>query len=181
MILKETKFRSFSVKVPLFTKRLWDLLRIVQKIVPRQMAQWPNGSHNKQLNLTYRKKITGFGFPWLRDGLLWKITWNQNSSSSERYSSFTTSLALAADARLGGLFLGITVLLAGSVSLDPDEEPSKFRNNVIIQDQMSFLSLIKLVKYPRNTCTIWVQIKIYTGWPVWSWTRFCRLHIWSYV
>ena len=37
-------------------------MRIVAEIVPRQTEQWPEGSHNKQLNLTYRKKSPDFGF-----------------------------------------------------------------------------------------------------------------------
>ena len=37
-------------------------MRIVAEIVPRQTEQWPEGSHNKQLNLTYRKKSPDLGF-----------------------------------------------------------------------------------------------------------------------
>ena len=53
---KETQFRSFSVKVPLFTKRLRDLFLERSEIVPRQSDGRPEGSHNKQLILSHRKK-----------------------------------------------------------------------------------------------------------------------------
>ena len=55
-ITKETQFRSFSVKVPLFTKRLRDLFLERSEIVPRQSDGRPEGSHNKQLILFHRKK-----------------------------------------------------------------------------------------------------------------------------
>ena len=55
-MLKETQFRSFLVKVPLFTKRLRDLSLECSEIVPRQSDGWPEGSHNKQLILPHRKK-----------------------------------------------------------------------------------------------------------------------------
>ena len=56
LIAKETQFRSFSVKVPLFTKRLRDLFLERSEIVPRQSDGRPEGSHNKQLILSHRKK-----------------------------------------------------------------------------------------------------------------------------
>ena len=56
IIFKETQFRSFSVKVPLFSKRLRDLFLERSEIVPRQSDGRPEGSHNKQLILSHRKK-----------------------------------------------------------------------------------------------------------------------------
>ena len=61
-IIKETQFRSFSVKVPLFTKRLRDLFLERSEIVPRQSDGRPEGSHNKQLILSHRKKWPELGF-----------------------------------------------------------------------------------------------------------------------
>ena len=55
-ISKETQFRSFSVKVPLFTKRLRDLFLERSENIPRQSDGRPEGSHNKQLILSHRKK-----------------------------------------------------------------------------------------------------------------------------
>ena len=51
-------------------------MRIVAEIVPRQTEQWPEGSHNKQLNFTYRKKSPDFGF------LAYKPHCEQSSSCS---------------------------------------------------------------------------------------------------
>ena len=64
LIIKETQFRSFSVKVPLFTKRLRDLFLQRSEIVPRQSdgRPRPDGSHNKQLILSHRKKSPDLGF-----------------------------------------------------------------------------------------------------------------------